>query len=457
MATSTSLNLRALAEDRRHPQRHGYACARGLGPDAAGQGAVRGGGGSRAAERRRAVRRARRRRPRRGRAPTSRSSWRRSKGSRRPRSSARCCRFPRTKSTRIAAWRRISASRPRARARLRHRARQRPRRRCVSGGAPAARHDARAAGRRVARAEAGTGHLADRSRRSCSSTRGSRARIRRTSTASLPSAAASLDVFPGRRPASGPPRVHRRHDRDAAHLRPGDAALDRADRSGRRSSRCATSWTAIDGATMFDYLPRGSESRIIVSERDEVEAHATKVLRAAAAELSRTVAERQSASGADAASARAPDDLLVATGIDRLGAARAGDDALIRRRSTKAGARSDASRRWNCAAASPTGSPRSAGCATTAKPSLFVAGTPGRAERTIELLKEYDVFAIPVERAEDARYAAVLVASAPVARLPPARTPAFRYTPRPMSSKRSGGRPSGGAPRPRRFSRTCAT
>src|SRR3954465_12709369 len=41
---------------------------------------------------------------------------------------------------------------------------------------------------------------------------------------------------------------------------------------------------------------------------------------------------------------------------------------------------------------------------------LFVAATPGRAERTIELLKEYDVFAIPVERAEDARYAVVLVA-----------------------------------------------
>jgi transcription-repair coupling factor (superfamily II helicase) len=41
---------------------------------------------------------------------------------------------------------------------------------------------------------------------------------------------------------------------------------------------------------------------------------------------------------------------------------------------------------------------------------LFVAATPGRAERTIEILKEYDVFAVPVERAEDARYAAVLVA-----------------------------------------------
>src|SRR5439155_22835351 len=41
---------------------------------------------------------------------------------------------------------------------------------------------------------------------------------------------------------------------------------------------------------------------------------------------------------------------------------------------------------------------------------LFVAATPGRAERTIALLKEYDIFAIPVERAEDARYSAVLVA-----------------------------------------------
>src|SRR5262249_26677524 len=41
---------------------------------------------------------------------------------------------------------------------------------------------------------------------------------------------------------------------------------------------------------------------------------------------------------------------------------------------------------------------------------LFVAATAGRAERTLELLKEHDVFAIPVERAEDARYAAVLVA-----------------------------------------------
>ena len=40
---------------------------------------------------------------------------------------------------------------------------------------------------------------------------------------------------------------------------------------------------------------------------------------------------------------------------------------------------------------------------------LFVAATSGRAERTIEVLKEYDVLAVPVEHAEDARYAVVLV------------------------------------------------
>src|SRR5204862_1520579 len=47
---------------------------------------------------------------------------------------------------------------------------------------------------------------------------------------------------------------------------------------------------------------------------------------------------------------------------------------------------------------------------------LFVAATAGRAERTIELLKEYDVFAVPVERAEGARYATVLVATGDLSR-----------------------------------------
>jgi hypothetical protein len=87
---------------------------------------------------------------------------------------------------------------------------------------------------------------------------------------------------------------------------------------------------------------------------------------------------------------------------------------------------------------------------------LFVAATPGRAERTIELLKEYDVFAVPVERAEDARYAVVLVAVARFRAASACPTPACRSTPSPTSSKKSGARPSGGARRPRRSCRTCA-
>jgi len=41
---------------------------------------------------------------------------------------------------------------------------------------------------------------------------------------------------------------------------------------------------------------------------------------------------------------------------------------------------------------------------------LFVADSPGRAERTVEILQEYDIVAVPVERAEDVHAAAVLVA-----------------------------------------------
>ncbi|MGE3957875.1 MAG: transcription-repair coupling factor [Vicinamibacterales bacterium] len=47
---------------------------------------------------------------------------------------------------------------------------------------------------------------------------------------------------------------------------------------------------------------------------------------------------------------------------------------------------------------------------------LFVANTSGRAERVVELLREYDLFAVPVERADDARYAAVLVATGALSR-----------------------------------------
>jgi transcription-repair coupling factor (superfamily II helicase) len=40
---------------------------------------------------------------------------------------------------------------------------------------------------------------------------------------------------------------------------------------------------------------------------------------------------------------------------------------------------------------------------------IFVANSPGRAERTIELLRDYEIYAAPIERAEDVNTASVLV------------------------------------------------
>jgi transcription-repair coupling factor (superfamily II helicase) len=40
---------------------------------------------------------------------------------------------------------------------------------------------------------------------------------------------------------------------------------------------------------------------------------------------------------------------------------------------------------------------------------VFIANSPGRAERTIELLADYDVFAVPIERGEEAHAASLLV------------------------------------------------
>jgi transcription-repair coupling factor (superfamily II helicase) len=47
---------------------------------------------------------------------------------------------------------------------------------------------------------------------------------------------------------------------------------------------------------------------------------------------------------------------------------------------------------------------------------VFIAHSAGRAERTIELLADYDVFAVPIERAEDAHAASVLVGTGHLSR-----------------------------------------
>jgi len=178
--------------------------------------------------------------------------------------------------------------------------------------------------------------------------------------------------------------------RDDSHDDPAFADDDAADRS----------------ASVFDYLTRARTIRILVSEPDEVEVAGLKL-------------EEHTGRSHEEAQARnprvpAPDSLFVPWPVvsDRLshGTALAqlsleADDApttsTVHVRCQPALELNGRVPDW----VAQVRKSREAGDTT-----LFVAATQGRAERTIELLKEYEVFAVPVERADDARYASVLVA-----------------------------------------------
>jgi transcription-repair coupling factor (superfamily II helicase) len=154
-------------------------------------------------------------------------------------------------------------------------------------------------------------------------------------------------------------------------------------------------------ATIFDYLTRASASRIIVSERDEVDAHATKL-------LDQIQQSYETLAGAASSNLPRPDELFADwdTVTSRLAPAThlsiLGMDAGAREiRSQPAVELKGRVADWVAEIRRLRDDGESV---------LFVAATPGRAERSVEVLKEYDVLAIPVERAEDAHYAAVLVA-----------------------------------------------
>jgi transcription-repair coupling factor (superfamily II helicase) len=163
------------------------------------------------------------------------------------------------------------------------------------------------------------------------------------------------------------------------------------------------------GATVFDYLARARASRIIVSERDEVDANATKLLEQIQQSYETIV-------GADPRVG--PDQIRgpVPTPVDLFADWDVVEPRFAQATSLAQLGIDEGTRAVRCQPAveikgrvadwvADIRRLRDEGEAV-----LFVAATPGRAERTIELLKEYDVFAIPVERAEDARYASVLVA-----------------------------------------------
>jgi transcription-repair coupling factor (superfamily II helicase) len=180
-------------------------------------------------------------------------------------------------------------------------------------------------------------------------------------------------------------------------------------------------------ATFFDYLARAKESRIFLSENDEVDAHLVKLSEQIQNSYEEAVRRAKVASPAElfADWSELKARLAHATNLTQLGL----DDDALPAPGSGPGLTSSAEARTT----PPSSSALPAlhvGCQPSvemhgrvadwvaeirrlrgeSEATLFVAATPGRAERTIELLKEYDLLAVPVELAEDARYAAVLVA-----------------------------------------------
>ncbi len=180
-------------------------------------------------------------------------------------------------------------------------------------------------------------------------------------------------------------------------------------------------------ATLFDYLKLAADSRIIVSERDEVDANALKLVEQLRqgyedARATPEVKVRRATDVVQASGPASPEELfanwdLVAGRLDQgievvtLGL---DDDTKApdaspspQRRLPTSHVRCQPAVAMHGRVADWVAEIRR--LRDEGETTLFVAATAGRAERTIELLKEYEVFAVPVDRAEDARYAAVLV------------------------------------------------
>jgi len=179
-------------------------------------------------------------------------------------------------------------------------------------------------------------------------------------------------------------------------------------------------------ASVFDYLSRAHDSRIVLSEPDEIDAAASKLLEQTAHSYEEALGKSN-----DTAKPVPPTDLFIdwdlfkarlssSTALVQLGL---DDDAAEAAAGTAEGDRASLPfRRIRCQPAIERHGRLSEWVAEIRRlrdegeATLFVAATAGRRERTIELLKEYDVFAVPVERADDARYAAVLVATGNLSR-----------------------------------------
>jgi transcription-repair coupling factor (superfamily II helicase) len=157
-------------------------------------------------------------------------------------------------------------------------------------------------------------------------------------------------------------------------------------------------------ATIFDYLWTGQRASLLISEPEEVTAHGRKLAGQIEASYQEAIAK--------GGRVEPPGDLIVPWDDIRKWL-----DGAIALEELEIGGQDDsgAARHVSCQPAMEFGGRVQDWAAEIRRGRergdtiVFIANSPGRAERTVELLADYDVFAVPIERAEDAHRTAVLV------------------------------------------------
>jgi transcription-repair coupling factor (superfamily II helicase) len=180
-------------------------------------------------------------------------------------------------------------------------------------------------------------------------------------------------------------------------------------------------------ATFFDYLATPRRVRLFISEAEDVTKHA----------IARQEAVQNSYEDAQVRGERAapPEELVIAldaiertlANATRLEQLALGDDATSESRAKHIACQP--ARQFHGRVPEWVAELRRA--RDEQETVLLVAATSGRAERTIELLKEYDLIALPIDRAEFSRSAALLVATGRLSqgfRLPDAALQIFAET-----------------------------
>ena len=154
-------------------------------------------------------------------------------------------------------------------------------------------------------------------------------------------------------------------------------------------------------ASFFDYLVSRGKPVVLVSEPDEVRAHGTKTWDQVRAAYDDALARGDRA--------RPPEALVVEWGEiqGHLAAATALETLAIEEGAAATHIASQPAQEFSGRIPDWVAEIRRG--RERGDTMVFVAHTQGRAERTIELLADYDLFAVPIERAEDAHAASLLV------------------------------------------------